>query len=404
MAVCKGGYSMNCFNTIKSFIVFLLMISTVTVCAQQGQFKKPTVHGKPCSIVRVYKHDTALSKKYVFHFSGNPICTYIPKKIDEAKVAKGEPVTLAFFVPLATIKAGVAKDAIDRINTEPCGVDHCVRVRMVNAPMKGIQYDITLNLNKRALEYQSLTSITGERGVMFKLNDQEALKKVNRTTASNKIRRLAMVERPTVVLDFGHGGKDPGFIRGDLREKDVNLAIGQILTSELKKKGYQVCLTRKGDEYLALDQRTASAGKCKGAQALISIHANSAPHSDRASGIETFCHKHSFFKNEFNKGNEQLLAHATQIDQSSIERSNQLAKLIQNQVINHAKTKKADVVDRGVKHNIFQMLLGSDVPSVLLELGFLTNQKEAALLQDSAYQKTLAKGICKGLDDFFNVM
>jgi N-acetylmuramoyl-L-alanine amidase len=392
-------------SIIVKIVMLIMSVTGLFVTeASASMLQKISTGGKACSITRVYKHSGSLSEKYVFHFTGNPICTYIPKDIDKKSVEEGKPVTLTFFVPLATIKSGAGKQAIEKMNKQICASDHCVRVHTVTSPMKGIQYDITLRLGKRGLEYQSFTSITGERGVMFKFHDQEALKKVNTKTAAKKIRRLAYAGKKKVIIDYAHGGIDSGYNKGSLREKDINLAIGKKVTLLLKKKGYEVCLTRHGDESLALDERTALAGKCKGAHALISIHTNSAPNSSTASGIETFCHKEDLFTTRLNKADTKLLAHAEQIDKTILTNSNLLARSIHNQVLGHAKKKKADVVDRKVKHKVAQLLLGSDVPSVLLELGFLTNKKEATLLQDKSYQKVLAQGICKGLDDFFNVM
>ncbi len=271
--------------------------------------------------------------------------------------------------------------------------------------MKGIQYDIVIHPEKGGgVKHMSFVSITGKKGFMFEVYKRDALKKVNTKTSSNRLRRLAYMEKPKVIIDCGHGGKDPGYNKGALKEKDINLAIGQNLSSLLKKKGYQVCLTRKGDESLALDERTARIRSCPGAHALVSIHTNSAPHSNKVSGIETFCHKEDLFTVNLNKISPQLIAKADQVDKFLFSHSNQLAHSIHKQVLGHAQKKQTNVVDRKVQHKVSQMLLGSGIPSVLLELGFLTNQKEATLLQNKSYQKLLAQGISKGLDEFFNVM
>ena len=163
-------------------LIMIVLISIISVFKSQALSfvsNRAPVVGKPCSITRVYKHDGSLSDKYVFHFAGNPVCTYIPKNINEKDVQAGKPVHLTFFVPLATLKNGSGKKAIEEMNQAKCSPDYCVRVKSVTSPMKGIEYNITLILGKRGLEYQSFTSITGERGVMFKFHNQEALKRVH---------------------------------------------------------------------------------------------------------------------------------------------------------------------------------------------------------------------------------
>lgn len=92
------------------------------------------------------------------------------------------------------------------------------------------------------------------------------------------------------------------------------------------------------------------------------------------------------------------------IDQTLFEKSNVLAQLVHQNMLDAVRQQNKQVVDRSVKHKVAQLLLGSDLPSILLEVGFLTNEREAALLQNKSYQKNLANGISKGLDEFFNVM
>lgn len=163
-------------------------------------------------------------------------------------------------------------------------------------------------------------------------------------------------------------------------------------------------MTRDGDQYLALDQRTAKVRSCNKPEALISIHTNAA-HRDTISGIETFCHVPELFNSHFvHTVDQDLLQHAQTVDTVLHNKSYQLAQLVHQQVLNSAKKQQPAVVDRKVKHKVTQLALGSEIPSVLVELGFLTHKKERELLQNESYQRDLAQGICKGLDEFFNVL
>jgi len=369
---------------------------------EQGALHQRSTPGNQCAITKVFHHEGTLSDKVVFHFTGNPVCTYIPKEFDEEKIARGEPVHLAFFVPNGTIKHD-SKHVINTLNNSECPADYCIKVRSVTTPIKGIRYDITLYPQRRGLEYQSFQSITGERGVVFKFHDQGKLKDINVQEGDNRIRRTAYSSAPSVVLDFGHGGHDHGFTHGHIREKEINRAIGQKVAKLLKKKGYQVCLIREADESLSLDERTAIAHTCKNAGALISIHTNAASRPE-AAGIETFCHVPHLFETHYQNTHQNFLAMINDVDTTLFGRSRSLADHVHKNVLESAKTKNGEVIDRKVKHKVAQLLLGSEIPSILVELGFLTNNKESVLLQKDSYQKVLAQGICKGLDAFFNIM
>ena len=199
-------------------------------------------------------------------------------------------------------------------------------------------------------------------------------------------------------MDFGHGCRDAGYSNSTVKEKEINFAVGMKLAQMLKQKGHDVCLIRDKDEYLSLDKRTERAFKCGSADALVSLHANSAS-LEKVHGIETFCHTSKLFNSNMNHG----IAHLA-YDTAVHQKSNLLAAAVHGNVLSMALTYKKDLVDRKVKHKVSQVLLGSDMPSILIELGFLTNTKEAQMLKSSAYQKTLAHGISKGLDAYFEMM
>lgn len=223
--------------SIRFFQIFILSLMLTQwvqglslVAGQQSH------QNKPSEMTRAYMHPGNLGDKLVFLFSGNPVCTYIPKNVTEEALKNGEPVQLSFMVPLAKIKNKTMKDTIKNMNNLSCHEDYCLVIKHVETPIKGIEFSITLAPEKRALEYQSFTSITGEKGIVFKFFDQKALKNLNLKTA-NVIRRYAYAKKPKVIVDFGHGGDDPGYIKGDLKEKEINRAVGQELVSLLKKKG-----------------------------------------------------------------------------------------------------------------------------------------------------------------------
>ncbi len=210
----------------------------------------------------------------------------------------------------------------------------------------------------------------------------------------------------TIVIDAGHGGKDPGGgSAGNLIEKPIVLSISKKIGAILTAKGYTVLLTRDTDRFIPLKERTAFATKHK-ADLFLSIHANASGDS-RANGIETYyLDVASTDKNaeiiaareNANSGYsiqelESLLKGL--IVESKSKDSRRLAKHVQQELV--AATGAAD---RGVKHARFVVLIGTRVPAILIETGFVTNQTEGKKLTSAAYQQKLANAIVRGVEKF----
>ncbi|TWI59817.1 N-acetylmuramoyl-L-alanine amidase [Halalkalibacter nanhaiisediminis] len=174
-----------------------------------------------------------------------------------------------------------------------------------------------------------------------------------------------------IVVDPGHGGKDPGAVANGVREKDVVLSVGLKLKRKLEAAGATVVMTRSTDVFIELSQRAAIANN-RNADAFISIHANAAGASS-ASGSETFWNS----------------THAS-------SDSKKLAEEIQREMI-----KALDTRDRGVKQGNFSVIRNSRMPSVLVELGFITNATEAKKLASNSFQEDAADAIFKGVSNFY---
>lgn len=175
-----------------------------------------------------------------------------------------------------------------------------------------------------------------------------------------------------IVIDPGHGGTDEGCSRSGILEKDVNLKIAEAVESRLKEMGYQVQLTRVYDTELTLEKRVETA-KEAGADAYISIHQN-ACEINSVEGIETW---YSVFKEG--------------------EDSWRLASLIQMYT-----TRKTGAVDKGVvEEESLYVIREADMPSCLVETGFLSDAKEREKLVSEEYQDSIADGIASGIDLFF---
>lgn len=216
-----------------------------------------------------------------------------------------------------------------------------------------------------------------------------------------------------VVLDAGHGGHDSGntglgFVEKDIA-LDVTLQVGKILE---KQPGFQVVYTRKTDVFIDLDKRAPVANKLD-ADIFVSIHCNS--HHTQAYGAETFVmglNKSSQNLNTAKRENEVILLEEnyeekyagfdpnspesliglTLMQEEYLDQSIMLAGLIQNNMVNNLKRK-----DRSVKQDVFWVLHHSYMPSVLVELGFLTNKKEGPYVNSKKGRREMAREIANGI-------
>jgi N-acetylmuramoyl-L-alanine amidase len=223
------------------------------------------------------------------------------------------------------------------------------------------------------------------------------------------------IKNKIIVIDPGHGGKDPGAIGYKrYKEKNVVLAIGKYLRDELKKRGYKVYMTRDKDKFIRLSKRTKFANKKK-ANLFISIHANatSKRNVNKAKGIETYflakrsssrAKKVAEMENKSDLEDMDYYAKTSILNflnHHLIIKSNKLALDVQSSVLLNLKKHYKGIVDGGVREGPFWVLVGAQMPSILIEVGFITNKKEAKRLVNKRYQKRLAKGIADGIDRYF---
>jgi N-acetylmuramoyl-L-alanine amidase len=214
-----------------------------------------------------------------------------------------------------------------------------------------------------------------------------------------------------IVVDAGHGGKDPGAVGpSGILEKDVTLKLAKELARELTRQiGCEVVLTRSEDVYLPLEERTAIANKV-GADLFISLHAN-ANRNRNAYGIETYYL--NFSKNDkaaavVARENGTSLQQVTDLElilfdlmaNAKINESSRLATVIQENLVQGIGKKYSDIRDLGVRQGPFYVLLGATMPSVLVETAFISHPREEKRLASRAYQKTAANAIALAIRDY----
>lgn len=219
----------------------------------------------------------------------------------------------------------------------------------------------------------------------------------------------------TVVLDPGHGGKDPGAIgrRYKLKEKDINLDTAKRLKKLLKRNGLKVYMTRENDRFLSLEERAEYAARKK-ADLFISIHSNSSV-SSRLKGFEVY---YLTEKTDDSDRAEQAARNLNlKTTNGSIDRSNRTAEAIvydmmfyENRVesrelaryiIDSAK-RTAHIRKNSLRSAKFHVLnnFRTDMPAVLVELGYLSHRSEEAKLKNPSYRQRMAEAVKRGILEY----
>jgi len=222
--------------------------------------------------------------------------------------------------------------------------------------------------------------------------------------------------KPMIVIDAGHGGEDPGAIGANgTKEKTVTLAAAQELKKKLESTGrYRVHLTRAGDKFIKLQDRV-KIGRNQGADLFISLHADSIDKpgvsgasiytlSNTASDAQTA--KLAARENRADLIAGVDLSHEDKevanilIDLAMRDTMNQ-SKFFANTVVKQAKAQGIELLDKPHRYAGFAVLKAPDVPSVLIEMGFMSNKREVSQLSSPAYRAKIVNAVSGGIDAYF---
>lgn len=214
-----------------------------------------------------------------------------------------------------------------------------------------------------------------------------------------------------IVIDPGHGGRDPGCLfKGGIEEKDITLDIAKRLKKKIEEgMDCEVFLTRTKDVFMPLDERTAFAN-VKKADLFISLHVN-AHNQESIYGVETYFLNMATDKravmvaarenatSEKNISDLQSILNDLMLN-TKISESSKLAYQVQDGMISDIKKNYSKYKSLGVKQAPFYVLIGAEMPAVLIETGFITNNTERKRLQSSKYKDMLARGIVSGIKSY----
>lgn len=210
-----------------------------------------------------------------------------------------------------------------------------------------------------------------------------------------------------VVIDAGHGGSDPGATAADLFEKEITLDIGRRLRALLEQNGFDVVVTRDRDDTVALRDRARVANDSRG-DIFISIHVNAILEHTESRGVETY-----YLGATSDPALAALAAAENRVSGYSLadmrrlldgvyadarrDESHELARTIQKHLFTALRATDPGLEDWGVKRAPFLVLVATDMPAALAEVGCISNEKEAALLRQPEYRQQIASALLAGI-------
>ena len=218
-----------------------------------------------------------------------------------------------------------------------------------------------------------------------------------------------------IVLDPGHGGKDPGAIgEGGVAEKDIVLSVAKKLAAKLKMAmGIEVVLTRTDDQFIPLEDRTAVAN-AQNADLFISLHMNASPNGD-AKGVETY-----YLDNTTDEASMRLAARENATSRKNVsdlqfilsdmtqnlklEDSVTLAHSLQGALVGTMGNHLREIKNLGVKKALFYVLVGARMPSVLVEMFFITNREEGQAMSQGKFQDSVVDSLYDGIQQYNHSM
>lgn len=361
----------------------------INVDKYKAKLKKLLQNNKTKNKTQTKSKTKVVKNKYIKIISYNPIKIKIPSnKIKTFTIKNKNSYKKVFDIPNAIV------DKFRRKNLNG------ITLKIAQFNKKTVR--VVLSSNKKfKIKYQIKNNI-----LTININN---FQKIVPIVQKPKVYKKSKI----IVIDPGHGGKDPGGVGLNKREEKIAvLKISKYLKNYLTQKGYIVYLTRYKDIFIPLKKRTHFAN-LKKADLFISIHCNIAPKKHKnLYGIETYylsptrnerAISVARIENKEVKGLNYLDQRVILkfLNKDRIISSNKLAIDVQQNILSFLRRKYNKIRDNGVRPGPFWVLVGTQMPSILIETGYLTNPLESKRLFSSNYQKILAKGIAKGIEEYF---
>ena len=352
------------------------------------------------AMTKISYHHGFITDKISCYFKSSPVCNSLPNYRENYK-NKGWKAK-RFLLPMTNIENfAEVKKTLTEVN-EMQNNHYKINFKLVSKPVKGVEIFVYYHPNKIAFQTETGTFINDRKSLNFHFHHKDHLNDLKQKTDELLLFACFDNIKPKIVIDCGHGAHDSGAIGVcGIVEKDITLCIGKKLVSQLKNNGFEVCMTREDDSFYSLGERTRFANT-KQADLFLSLHANASSNA-AASGIETYWSAHKNFKEIYSTLQQEDKQILSQFYSSRSMLSKRCAQHVQLSLIAHCKA-VSPVVDRGDREAESQILFGTEMPAILVEIAFLTNQKEAQLVLDERYQNALVTGIFTGICHHFNII
>jgi len=384
------------------------------------------------------KEDSAARLKKPAAQASAPLAAAVPSVKAGAARPKAPPRAITELSPSQAGTGPTARATIPRENVKPEAVPETKSVAVQNEPAlpesdsSAIQADPVLDakvtLPLSVIEKQNISAKSSQEPENRK---EEAAKAALETKTlppqsgpkaavptsqgARTLTRMLGLKIGRIVIDPGHGGHDLGTVGpGGLYEKDLVLSIARELqTLLIKNVGAEVILTRNEDVFLSLEERSAMANQYR-ADLFISIHANSSRHRS-ISGVETYYldfAKTSAEREIAARENasassslhelEDLVKKIAQADRSS--ESRELAFMVQKSLFAGSKKVIPSTQNRGVRSAPFIVLIGANMPSILVEVAFISNPRVEKILKSEANKDHVVKALYSGIEDYMKTL
>ena len=314
-----------------------------------------------------------------------------------------------------TVPTKLEIDNIDNISIND--KKDSVNIKISNKENTKITYSLSskeliININNQSTSNTNTASVVPNK----KESKSSEMPSTLPSSISSSIENNSKGKNKVIVLDAGHGADDVGAVGPNKRyEKVVNLNVTKYLAALLKQRGYTVYLTRNNDTFIKVMDRTILANE-KNADLFISVHTNAVPKekANEVDGIETFflsparSERAKRVAELENKTDIREMSNSSKdvflesLNRPRITASHKFAIDVQAGILQSTRSKYKDIKDSGVREGPFWVLVGAQMPSILVELGYISHPTESKRLYDKDYQQLLANGIANGVDSYFS--
>ena len=314
-----------------------------------------------------------------------------------------------------TVPTKLEIDNIDNISIND--KKDSVNIKISNKENTKITYSLSskeliININNQSTSNTNTASVVPNK----KESKSSEMPSTLPSSISSSIENNSKEKNKVIVLDAGHGADDVGAVGPNKRyEKVVNLNVTKYLAALLKQRGYTVYLTRNNDTFIKVMDRTILANE-KNADLFISVHTNAVPKekANEVDGIETFflsparSERAKRVAELENKTDIREMSNSSKdvflesLNRPRITASHKFAIDVQAGILQSTRSKYKDIKDSGVREGPFWVLVGAQMPSILVELGYISHPTESKRLYDKDYQQLLANGIANGVDSYFS--